>query len=113
MQHMHMAMSKSTEPIFTFYFSCKKRLKKILKGEGHLSGGNWRSNMLKKEIEGELAHRILKLAKNGFPLTGKKVCQTAYKFARENGIKGFSMKYEAAGYKWLWNFKRRHEHLKI
>ena len=53
--------------------------------------------MLKKKVEGELAYRIVKLAKNGFPLTSKKVCQTAYKFARENGIKGFSIKYEAVG----------------
>ena len=54
-----------------------------------------------------------KRLKNKFPLTGKRVCQTAYKFARENGIKGFSMKYEAAWYKWLRNFMRRHKYLKI
>ena len=84
-----------------------------MKVEGHLSGGNWRSKMLKKKVEGELARRILKLVKNGFSLTGKKVCQTAYKFARENGIKGFSMKYEAVGYKWLRNFMKRHKYLKI
>ena len=80
-----------------------------MKGEGHLSGGNQRSKLLKKKVEGELARRILKLAKNGFPLTGKKVHQTAYKFARENGIKGFSIKYEAVGYKWLRNFMKRHK----
>ena len=60
-----------------------------------------------------MAKRIAKLAKNGFPLTGKKVRQTAYKYARENRIKGFSVKYEAAGYKWLHNFIQRHKKLKV
>ena len=84
-----------------------------MKDEGHLSRGNWRSKVLKRQVEGELACRILKLVKNGFLLTGKKVHQTACKFARENGIKGFSIKYEATGYKWLRNFMKRHKFLKI
>ena len=74
----------------------QKETKEDSEGEGHLSVGNRRSKMLKKKREGELAHRILKLVKNRFPLTSKKVCQTAYKFAKENGIKGFSMKLQGA-----------------
>ena len=64
-QYMHAAMTESTKPIFNFYFSWRERLKKIGKGEGHLSGGNWRSKVLKKKVEGELVCRILKIAKNG------------------------------------------------
>ena len=52
-----------------------------MKGEGHRSGGAHRPKVLKEKEEGELAKRIAKLAKNGLPLTGKKVWQTAYKYA--------------------------------
>ena len=85
-------------------------MKNIIKGEGHRSGGAQRPKVLKEKEEGELAKYI---AKNGFPLTGKKVWQTVFKYAQENRIKGFSVKYEAAGYKWLCNFIQCHKKLKV
>ena len=88
-------------------------MKNIIKGEGHRSGGVHRPKILKEKEEGEFAKCIAKLAKNGFSLTGKKVQQTAYKYAHENRIKGFSVKHEAAGYKWLCNFIQHHRKLKI
>ena len=69
-QHLHTAMTE-------FLLFLQKETKEDSEGGGHLSGGNRRSKVLKKKVEGELAHRILKLVKNKFPLTGKKVCQTA------------------------------------
>ena len=84
-----------------------------MKGEGHRSGGSQCSKILMKKVEGELAHRICKVAKHGFPITGKKLQQTAFKYARENNMKGFSTKTAAAGYKWLHGFMGRNERLAV
>ena len=84
-----------------------------MKGEGHRSGGSRCSKILTKKAEGELAHRIHKVVKHGFPIMGKKVWQTAFKHARENNIKGFSTKKAAAGYKWLHGFIGRNERLAV
>ena len=96
--------------ILTEYLSFRKRLKNIIKSEGHRSRGARRPKVL-KEKEGELAKRIAKLAKNGFPLTGKKVQKV--KNAHENRIKGFSVKHAAPGYIWLCNFIQHHKKLKV
>ena len=43
-----------------------------MKGEHHRSGGSQCSKILTKKAEGELAHRIYKVYKHGFPIMGEK-----------------------------------------
>lgn len=85
------------------------RLSGRVKGTGHRSGGRNDPRLLTREQEGELAERILYLADHGFPLTMDKVRETAFEYARANGIKEFSphSKDKKGGRKWFKFFMQR------
>ena len=63
------------------------------------------------EEENELAERIKKFQRCGFPITMTKLRILAYQYAHVNGIEGFSDKKKRAGYKWAYGFLKRHPDL--
>ena len=74
--------------------------------------GHERKAVCNDTIEAEFVSLIKLMAQGGFPLGMKEVLVIAYKYAIQNGIKGFSGK-KLAGYEWLNSFLKRHPELNV
>lgn len=70
----------------------------------HLLG---KKTVLPKAAEVELAGHIKELAAVGFPCSHDDIQTPAYEYAVKNGIKGFSVNIQTAGYYWFDGFMHR------
>lgn len=84
----------------------QRRIKGIVSGSGHASG---RKCVFTTTEEEELGTLLKTLGHRSFPLTGSKVRQIAYQYAK-TGKNGFSLAKGTAGYYWLKGFMAR-QHL--
>ena len=94
------------------YQTLQRRTAGKVTGYEHKSGGKCKPRILSTNAEDELVQLLEDFAAAGFPLTGGEVKQVAFQYAQENGITGFSNKYEHAGPAWLRGFLNRNPSLK-
>ena len=94
------------------YQTLQRRIAGKVTGYEHKSGGKCKPRILSTNAEDELVQLLEDFAATDFPLTGGEVKQVAFQYAQENGITGFSNKYEHAGPAWLRGFLNRNPSLK-
>ncbi len=87
------------------------RIKGIVKGSKHASGGSGKPRIFNQKQEDELEVVLKQTASIGLPLDGPETRNITFDYAEEHGIKGFNRKSGHAGKHWLWYFMKRHKEL--
>ncbi|KAJ0001061.1 hypothetical protein NQD34_006081, partial [Periophthalmus magnuspinnatus] len=72
-----------------------------------------RKALFPPEAEKDLANSLVSLSKQGLSLTPTVVRTMAYKYAKANGISGFSEAKEKAGYYWFKGFMKRNPEVSL
>ena len=90
-----------------------KRIRGVVTGHQHMSGGNHSPRLLKHTQEDELVTFILTHADAGFPLTATEIRELAHEYATVNRMKMTKNKDEKLSYSWQRRFLGRNPTISV
>ena len=90
-----------------------KRIRGVVKGHKHMSGGNHNPRLFKHTQETELVNFILSHADAGFPLTAPEIRELAHEYAMVNRMKKKKNKNDKLSWNWEKKFLQRNTEISI